>query len=151
MVILRMVLVIPKFECGTKFQESRELVWSCDSSVSRADEFRGGTSAGGVTGDVTGLELAEVCQQSHISVTGCNTDTLKEVRDVKAIHLASVLEYVAPQPLTGLPPYWLHLKVGTICHLLHNLSIAQVLVKNSCVVIVGLGNHLISVHLLHNI
>ena len=27
---------------------------------------------GGVTGDVTGSELAEVCQQSHVSVTGCN-------------------------------------------------------------------------------
>ena len=30
-------------------------------------------SAGGVTGDVTGSELAEVCQQSHVSVMGCNT------------------------------------------------------------------------------
>jgi len=28
---------------------------------------------GGVTGDVTGLELAEVCQQSHVSVTGRNS------------------------------------------------------------------------------
>jgi len=27
---------------------------------------------GGVTGDVTGSELAEVCQQSHVSVTGRN-------------------------------------------------------------------------------
>ena len=27
---------------------------------------------GGMTGDVTGSELAEVCQQSHVSVTGCN-------------------------------------------------------------------------------
>jgi len=25
---------------------------------------------GGVTGDVTGSELAKVCQQSHVSVTG---------------------------------------------------------------------------------
>ena len=28
---------------------------------------------GCVTGDVTGLELAEVCQQSHMSVTGHNS------------------------------------------------------------------------------
>ena len=28
----------------------------------------GGTSAGGVTGDVTGSELAKVSQQSHVSV-----------------------------------------------------------------------------------
>src|SRR5882724_5041098 len=27
---------------------------------------------GGATVDVTGSELAEVCQQSHVSVTGCN-------------------------------------------------------------------------------
>src|SRR5882724_11993000 len=72
-VILRSVLVIPEFECGTKFRESRESVQSCDSGASRADEFRGGTSARGVTGDVTGSELAEVCQQIHVSVMGCNT------------------------------------------------------------------------------
>ena len=28
---------------------------------------------GGVTGDVTGLELAEISQQSHVSVMGCNS------------------------------------------------------------------------------
>src|SRR5882724_8197631 len=72
MVILRTVLVIAEFECGTEFWESRESVQSCDSSASRADEFQGGTSARGVTGDVTGLELAEVCQPSHVSVMGCN-------------------------------------------------------------------------------
>src|SRR5882724_205017 len=72
MVILRSVLVIPEFECRTKFRESRESVCSCDSSASRADEFRGGTSAGDVIGGVTGLEVAEVCQQSHVGVTGRN-------------------------------------------------------------------------------
>src|SRR5882724_4627222 len=71
--VLRVALVIPKFECRTKFRESRESVWSCDSGASRADEFRGGTSAVGVTVDVTGLELAKVCQQSHVSVTGHNS------------------------------------------------------------------------------
>jgi len=43
-----------------------------DSSASRADEFQSGTSAGGVTGNVTGLELAEISQQSHVSVIGHN-------------------------------------------------------------------------------
>jgi len=37
---------------------------------------------GGVTGDVTGSELAEVCQQSHMSVTGCNTGHITEVVDL---------------------------------------------------------------------
>ena len=45
-VILRMVLVIPEFERRTKFQESQESVWSCDSGASRADEFRGGLVQG---------------------------------------------------------------------------------------------------------
>ena len=35
---------------------------------------KGGTSAGGVTGGVTGSELADICQQSHMSVTGCNNE-----------------------------------------------------------------------------
>src|SRR5882724_11900568 len=47
MVILRSVLVIPEFERGTKFRESRESVRCCDSGASRADEFQGGTSAKG--------------------------------------------------------------------------------------------------------
>ena len=33
----------------------------------------GGTSAGGVTGGVTDSELAEICQQSHMSVMGHNS------------------------------------------------------------------------------
>jgi len=64
--------VITKFECGIEFWGSWKLVQSCDCGASRADEFQGGTNAGGVTGDVTGLELAKVCQQSHMSVMGCN-------------------------------------------------------------------------------
>src|SRR5882724_12081886 len=72
-VILRSVLVIPKFEHGTKFWESWELVQSCDSGASRADEFRGGTSAGSVAGDVTGSELAEISQQIHMNVMGHNS------------------------------------------------------------------------------
>ena len=41
---------------------------------------KGGTSAGGVTGGVTGLELADICQQSHVSVMGCNKDTYPTTR-----------------------------------------------------------------------
>jgi len=45
------------------------------SNASRADGFRGGTSAGGVTGDVKGSELAEISQQIHVSVMGHNINT----------------------------------------------------------------------------
>jgi len=40
-----------------------------------ADEPQGGTSAGGVTGDVTGSELPKVCQQSYVRVMGHNNDS----------------------------------------------------------------------------
>ena len=41
----------------------------------------GGTSAGGVTGGVTGLELAKICQQSHVSVMGHNRRCATEESD----------------------------------------------------------------------
>jgi len=47
--------------------------------LQRADEFQGGTSARGVTVDVTGLELAEVCQQSHVSVMDVTVFPLKDL------------------------------------------------------------------------
>jgi len=53
--------VIPEFECGTKFWNLGSRCESCDSGASRADEFCG-TSARGVTGNVTGSELAEIAQ-----------------------------------------------------------------------------------------
>jgi len=49
--------VIPEFKHRTDIQESRS--WcEADSGASRADDFRSGTSAGGVTGDGTGSETS---------------------------------------------------------------------------------------------
>src|SRR5882724_159235 len=46
---------------------------------------KGGTSAGGVTGGVTDLELANICQQSHMSLTGCNNwPTPKSVTKIQS-------------------------------------------------------------------
>ena len=42
---------------------------------------------GGVTGDVTGLELAKVCQQSHVSVMGHN---IKRNNKIFTVHLKDV-------------------------------------------------------------
>src|SRR5882724_13510527 len=47
--ILRAGSVITECECGTESWGSWESVQSCDCSASSADEFQGGTSAGGVT------------------------------------------------------------------------------------------------------
>jgi len=41
---------------------------------------------GGVTGDVTGSELAEVCQQGHMSVTGRNRDEGSDRRSRSLVH-----------------------------------------------------------------
>jgi len=54
-----------------------------------ADEFQGGTSAGGVTGDVTGLELAEVYQQSYVHVTGHNRVWGCESNGIKGVYRSS--------------------------------------------------------------
>ena len=42
----------------------------------------GGTNAGGVMRGVTGSELAKVCQQSHVSVMGCNILSLCLLADL---------------------------------------------------------------------
>jgi len=52
--------VIPEFECGTKF---RNLGSRCEAVIvvlQGSMSSEGGTSAMGVTGDVTGSELAEM-------------------------------------------------------------------------------------------
>ena len=51
---------------------SRNLGSHCDRDASGVDEFQGGTSAGSNMDGVTDLELAEICRQRHMSVTGFN-------------------------------------------------------------------------------
>ena len=63
--------MIPEFEHRTKFWLGSQ----CEAVIAvlhRLMSSKGGTSAGGVTRGVTGLELANICQQSHVSVTGLN-------------------------------------------------------------------------------
>jgi len=40
-----------------------------------------------VTGDVTGLELAEVCQQNYVSVMGCNTLPVQLTHPLVTVHI----------------------------------------------------------------
>ena len=75
-VILRVVLVIPEFKCGTN---SRNLGSQCEAVIAVLQGLmssKGGTSAGGVTGDVTVSELGKISQQSHMSVMGHNKWTI---------------------------------------------------------------------------
>src|SRR5882724_10961308 len=41
---------------------------------------------GGMTGDVTGSELAEVCQQSHVSVMGHNMESFPLLQKLEVRH-----------------------------------------------------------------
>ncbi|KIJ44624.1 hypothetical protein M422DRAFT_167885 [Sphaerobolus stellatus SS14] len=62
---------------------------------------------------------------------------------------AAVLDYASHNPLPGLPPQTLRIKVGGIYRLMRNLSIDRGMVKNSRCVVTGIGQHLISVRMLH--
>ena len=60
----------------------------------------------------------------------------------------AILDYVARQQLKGMPHHRLKIKIGGVYRLLQNFSIDQGLVKNICVIITGIGQHLISVQIL---
>ena len=60
--------MIPEFELRTKFRNLRS---QCEAVIAVLQGLmisEGGTSAGGVTGP----ELTEIGQQSHVSITGYN-------------------------------------------------------------------------------
>jgi len=67
---IKVVLVIPEFNCKTKFWESRQLVWSSESGASRVDEFWGGTSAGVWWGVFRTSQ--DLSSKGHVSVMVCN-------------------------------------------------------------------------------
>lgn len=62
----------------------------------------------------------------------------------------AVLDYVRHQRPNGMPDYNLRMKVGGVYRLLRNFSIDLGLVKNTRVVVVGLGSKLITVRVLQN-
>lgn len=78
-------------------------------------------------------------------------DSLKEVQEAGLIPPDSILDYVANHPPPGFPSYQLHIKTGTVFRLIRNLSLDRGLVKNVRVVIVALGNRLITVRLLRGV
>lgn len=60
----------------------------------------------------------------------------------------AVLDYVSKVRPNGMPDHTLLIKLGGVYRLLRNLSVDRGLVKNTRVVVVGIGQKLITVHLL---
>jgi hypothetical protein len=78
------------------------------------------------------------------------TDSLKEVNAASLTSPASTLDLAAKQTPPGLPLHAMSIKMNSIYWLLHNFSLDRGLVKNVCVIVTRLGNHLITVKLIHD-
>jgi len=80
------------------------------------------------------------------------TDRLQEMEDadIPSVEPAPILDYQMLHTPPGMPPHRLNIKVNSVCRLLRNISIERGLVKNVRVVVVHLGNHLITVRILRN-
>src|SRR5882724_6746606 len=83
----------------------------------------GGTSAGGVTGGVTDLELAKICQQIHMSVTGCN-NSLPQYSHVSHSWTDSVRSHGTGQTY-GSSPLTAHTHLQTSSVGLQSLSLSD--------------------------
>lgn len=77
--------------------------------------------------------------------TYLSTDSVEEAHNADLLTPVSVLDWVTRNRIDGIPTHTLHVKVGAVFCLLHNLSLDRGLVKNTQVIIVGLGNKLITV------
>lgn len=78
-------------------------------------------------------------------------DTLQEVANAGIVQPDGVLDYVARHSPPGMPPHTLKIKLHAVFRLLRNFSIDLGLVKNTRVVVVGMGNRLITVRILRGI
>jgi ATP-dependent DNA helicase PIF1 len=78
------------------------------------------------------------------------SDSIQEANDSsESEHIGGAdsgfLDYYAVRNIPGIPQFTLSLKVGALCRIMRNLSIKNGLVKNTRVVITGLGKHVLSV------
>lgn len=78
-------------------------------------------------------------------------DSLKEVDEAGLVTPDSALDYVARHPPPGFPHNKLIVKTGGVYRLMRNMSIDRGLVKNVRVVVVGVGNRIITVRLLKGV
>lgn len=78
-------------------------------------------------------------------------DSLQEANDTGLIPPDSVLDYFASHTPPGLPSHSLTIKVNAIYRLMRNFSIDLALVKNSHVIVIGVGARLITVRILRDL
>ena len=86
-----------------------------------------------------------------MSGTYLSTDSVKEESSERPQHTPDhnvMADYLASLQEPGVPAHELELKVGAVCCLCRNLTVAEGLVKNARVVVQELHAHLVSVSLL---
>lgn len=91
---------------------------------------------------------------SHINGMQCTylaADSLQEADEVGLMSPPHILDYVAAHTPPGLPHHTLNIKVNAIYRLMHNFSIDAGLVKNTRLIITGIGTHLVTACILHGI
>jgi ATP-dependent DNA helicase PIF1 len=87
---------------------------------------------------------------NQVSKTYLASDSIQETPDFEDDNIleeaeSSLLDFYSVHDISGFPQHSLTLKIGSFCRILRNLSIDNGLVKNTRVVITGLGNHVISI------
>ncbi|OBZ79596.1 ATP-dependent DNA helicase PIF1 [Grifola frondosa] len=85
------------------------------------------------------------------TITYYSSDSLKENEDQPIHTLDATPNYLATLEYHGVPPHFLHLKVGAICTIQRNLSVEKGLVCNSHVVVHALHQQFVEVCVLHNV
>jgi hypothetical protein len=92
------------------------------------------------------LDRIEGEQRTYVSA-----DLLKEAEDTDIRSPNAILDYVARHPPHGIPPHATMIKTNALFRLLRNFSIERGLVKNTRLLVVSIGNRLITVrHLQEN-
>ena len=92
-----------------------------------------------------------VCRIDGVHRTYLAADSLQEADEVGLIPPQHVLDYVAAHTPPGLPHHTLNIKVNAVYCLMRNFSIDAGLVKNTRVIVTGIGTRLVTVRILRGI
>ena len=92
--------------------------------------------------------MQTVTAHSDLLVLFYITDSVKEDIDIEADEATPDL--FALRTHNGVPPHLLHLKLESVCNLMHNLCVQKGLVKNAHNIIQSLHRHFIQVQVINN-
>jgi ATP-dependent DNA helicase PIF1 len=86
--------------------------------------------------------LKRIVGETHTYVAA---DSLKEADESNLGSPTSVLDYVSHHAPQGTPPHSVLIKVNSVFRLLRNFSVNRGIIKNACVIITGIGVHLVTI------